>query len=57
MPRKRSWLGRAERDVYKVDRALGDAAAYQRGGAPGLAKRLARRRVRRFVGRKTHGWL
>lgn len=55
--RRTTSLRQIERSVYKVDRALGDAAAFQRGGFPGLAKRLLRRQVRRRVGRATKGWL
>lgn len=57
MARKRSMLREIERDTYLTDRAMGAALAAQRGGAPAVAKRLVRRRVRRFVGRATKGWL
>lgn len=53
----RSWLRQAERDTYLISRTLGDVNAAKTGGAPRLAKRLVRRRVRRFIGRKSRGWL
>ena len=57
MTRRRSPLRKAERDLYLADRTLGDAEALQRGGIGALLKRLARRQVRRAVGRKSRGWL
>ncbi len=57
MARKTTGLRKAERDLYLADRTLGDLLSFQRGGVAGLAKRLARRQVRRRVGRATKGWL
>jgi hypothetical protein len=54
---RRRAVRRAERGSYLLTRTLGDVAAYQRGGFLGLGKRLARRPVRRAVGRATRGWL
>jgi hypothetical protein len=55
--RRGSWIRRAERDSYLITRALGTVNAAQKGGAPRVAKRLVRRRVRRFISRKSGGWL
>ena len=57
MARRRTGVQQAERSSYFLTRFLGDLAAYQRGGAYGLGKRLARRQVRRRVGQKSRGWL
>jgi hypothetical protein len=53
----RSLLRQVQRDAYLVSRTAGDVNAAKTGGAPRLAKRLVRRRWRRFIGRKTGGWL
>jgi len=55
--RRRTGLGRTERDAYLIDRTLADARAYQRGGLGALLLKLGRRPVRRRVGRATKGWL
>lgn len=57
MARRRSALRTIERDAYLTSRTAGDLEAFQRGGIGGLIKRLARRQVRRTVGRKSRGWL
>jgi hypothetical protein len=57
MARKRSLLGRIERDVYLADRTRRDIRTYQRGGLGALAVKLLKRRTRRTAARKTDGWL
>jgi len=57
MTRRRSALGKAERDLYLADRTASDARALRSGGLGALALRLMRRKVRRTIGRKTRGWL
>ena len=43
------------RNLYYGQRALGDVAAFQRGGALGLGRRLVRRRVTRTLMRSLWG--
>ncbi len=55
--RKRSPLRQAEHDLYLANRTAGDYRALQSGGITALLLRLAKRKARRTVGRKTKGWL
>jgi len=56
MARKTSDLEQVRRALYKAQRGIGDFQAAERGLTP-LLLRLARRQVRRRVGRATKGWL
>jgi hypothetical protein len=54
--RRTSDLEKLRRFAYFLSRSIGDAQAAQRGPEV-LGKRIARRQVRRAVGRRTGGWL
>jgi hypothetical protein len=43
------------RNLYVGQRALGDVEAFQRGGLPGLGRRLVRRRITRALMRGLWG--
>lgn len=43
------------RNLYLGQRALGDVAAFQRGGALGLGRRIVRRRITRTLMRSLWG--